>query len=363
MGPILEYLAEGEEIEYKDFYDNKEEFKKDDNYSKVADWLRSGKEFSYDEALQTTLCLKNLETLDISAGIADDKIISMSKAREIAEETGMLPGFPRDYISSINGLYGLPALEELNIEGNKLTTTTMHFSELASLKRLDLANNQLSKAFLLPKTLEELYLNNNRILIIQGLSNLKKLKLLDLSNNKKEQTIKNVKVKDINPYLLNDFKKDYKSIKSISLSDYEYHADSFSIGGSHNRFINQLKKKLINKIASNREAMNTEVDIKVIRSISSMEGLEGLENLEVLYLNDNNINWIESLENNKNLMILEISGNPINGINLSTLNSIGRNNVEIITSDKSADMMTFDKDFGAKYEQGKISKFLKGINQ
>ncbi|CAM6101511.1 unnamed protein product [Calypogeia fissa] len=89
-------------------------------------------------------------------------------------------------IRELNGIQNLTQLKELWLGRNRIKTVDM--CGLKSLTRISVQNNRLTSmlGFQECVLLEELYLSNNFISVMEGLSTLTKLRILDVSTNKLE---------------------------------------------------------------------------------------------------------------------------------------------------------------------------------
>ncbi len=87
-------------------------------------------------------------------------------------------------IRELTGLPDLPALEELWLGKNKLTSlTALSTISLPRLRILSLQSNRITKIEGIPPSVEELYLSHNGVQKLEGLEHCLKLNTLDVGNN------------------------------------------------------------------------------------------------------------------------------------------------------------------------------------
>lgn len=139
------------------------------------------------KALITPRTMNSLQEAMQDPASAYSLVLSGQKLTEVPPEISSLKSLhgldlSRNQLTKLPDL-PLPELELLDLRGNALTELPPGLKTL-SLKRLYLDDNQLTGVDNLPSTLEELYLSRNQIASVNGLEQLKSLRLLHLSQNK-----------------------------------------------------------------------------------------------------------------------------------------------------------------------------------
>lgn len=107
-------------------------------------------------------------------------------------------------VREMNGIQNLTQLKELWLGKNRIKTVDM--CHLTGLTRISLQNNRLTSmlGFQECVLLEELYLSNNFISVMEGLSTLTKLRILDVSSNQLEAIQDIVNLTKLEDLWLND---------------------------------------------------------------------------------------------------------------------------------------------------------------
>ncbi|MED1281068.1 leucine-rich repeat domain-containing protein [Bacillus paranthracis] len=202
-------------------------------------------------------------------------------------------------IESLKGLEYMENLERLTIQGSDVRNIAP-ISQLKRLKVVDLSFNKIENVEPLVnlERLDILELQNNRIVDINPLSQLKKVRTVNLSGNK---------ISDIKPlYNVSSLRKLYVSNNKITdLTGIEQLNKLGTLGIGSNGLVNI---EPISEMSSLVELDLQKNDIKDITSLSNLTSLQAL-NLEENYVSD-----VSSLSNLNNLYELKLATNEIRDI-------------------------------------------------
>ena len=334
--------------------------------------------------------LNNLRVLNMSTNhLLEVSNLGLSSG----SSSGQIPIIDLDlsnnFVSSLRGddLSQAPALERLNLSGNRLTILSDDaLLGQPQLKELDLSNNQLSAlpptVFNQSEKLEKLFLQNNSLTLITSdlFAGLSQLKALNLSRNSISSHLISVEtfsgltglvVLDLSFNQLSKLDIDIfarmSSLKELFLHNNQIHrVDGNSLANqiqlevldlSHNRMSSvqslfaHLNGLTLLKLDNNKiqDLKNTSIPCSNLIELTLQDNLltsvpsfvRGCEQLKMIDLANNKINIIEdgSFAGLKSLYGLSLAGNQINKLsnetfaNISTgLNmlNLARNNLETI---------------------------------
>ncbi|MBL4593383.1 MAG: DUF4173 domain-containing protein [Flavobacteriales bacterium] len=302
-------------------------------------------------------------------------------------EDGQLHDFNLEghYITSLEPIYGLTNIKELNISSNNFSypDKLVEINELTHLEKLYLNDNYIYDLDTLTKNtnLTHLYLSTNELKKLSFLKNFKNLDLLDLNNNKLKSlsslpALTKLESLYLNGNQLNDIMRLSKlpNLEKLSLNNISLRTGKFpllkrvsNLSLSNSQHIvkyssNQIESlpslKILdlshNQLTSLSELINTENQSKFplltslsignnkLRSLHNINkfkqltfldlsnneiynayGLEENIYLKELYLANNKIQGVSFLENMQQLKRLDLSSNYIKNVNvLSNLNML-----------------------------------------
>ena len=197
-------------------------------------------------------------------------------------------------ISDITALFGLSALQELDLGYNQISDISV-LSELITLKELNLSCNQISDISALANmtNLKELYLEGNQISDISSLANLTNLKELCLDKNQ---------INDISSLA------NLTNLKVVSVSSNKI-VNISTLANLTNLKELYLHTNQISDISLLANLINLKTVSLSRNEINDISSLSGLSSLQVLYLSVNQISDISSLSGLSNLRELDLRWN------------------------------------------------------
>ncbi|KAG7471808.1 hypothetical protein MATL_G00101930 [Megalops atlanticus] len=181
----------------------------------------------------------------------------------------------------LNSLAGLPNLEWLDLSKNKLSDSSLTqdvFKNLGKLKRLNLDGNYLTKIPLLPPSLEELSINDNKISTLRphsfkGLSRLLRLELED--NRLQEEGISSLAFRPLRKLLF--LKLDDNKFRTIPiglpLSLQELHLSENKLEAVQEGVLNQTTKLKQLDLSHNR-IRDDHIDPRALMQLQKLEVLD-----------------------------------------------------------------------------------------
>ncbi|MGG0468827.1 leucine-rich repeat domain-containing protein [Bacillus albus] len=250
------------------------------------------------EDTQNVIRDKRLQQV-INKNVLNRKDVNEPIFEEDLKEIKELNIYAGQGIESLKGLEYMENLERLTIQGSDVRNIAP-ISQLKRLKVVDLSFNKIENVEPLVnlERLDILELQNNRITDVTPLSQLKKVRTINLSGNK---------ISDIKPlYNVSSLRKLYVSNNKITdLTGIEQMNKLGTLGVGSNGLVNI---EPISQMSGIVELDLKNNDIKDIASLSKLTGLQSL-NLEENYVSD-----VSSLSNLTNLYELKLATNEIRDI-------------------------------------------------
>jgi len=216
---------------------------------------------------------------------------------------------------------------------NNLQLTEINTDIPETIKIIICENNKFKKLFKLPKNIQELYLNNNKIKNI-NLSEYEKLTYLQIENNELSDIIFNDNV------IYNDIEISNNKLKKLHINKCEKLIAEYNNIQDFN--INPINLIFLNLQNNNLQDINLQNMINLQKlnigynNLSSIN-LNDCVKLDTLYIFNNKITDL-NLNNNIKLKILYANDNKLTDINLNNnilINTLNLNNNELITLDIS----------------------------